>query len=168
MKTRCFGGTDDHSLYAQYHDQEWGEPQHDDQRLFEVLCLESLQAGLRWSIVLQKRQAFNMAFHHFNPQKVVKMTNEELDVLATRPELIRSKPKTYAIRDNARIFQKIQKEHGSFNAFIWFFVNGTAIINHWVKKEEVPAMTPLSETLSTTLKQKGMCFIGPTIMYAYM
>lgn len=168
VKQRCFGNGENKQFYADYHDKEWGVPSHDDKHLFEMLILEGAQAGLNWETVLKKREGYREAFHRFDPKKVASMTDDELEGLRENPAIIRNKLKIYAARRNAQVFIKIQKEFGSFDQYLWRFVNGQAIVNHWQKFAEVPATTPESDALSKDLKKRGMTFVGSTIIYAYM
>ncbi len=167
-KTRCFGGVEGKEYYTDYHDNEWGVPSHDDQHLFEMLILEGAQAGLNWETILKKREGYRQAFHNFVPVKVASMADEELEGLRQNSEIIRNRLKIYAARKNARAFLEIQEEFGSFDAYLWRFVNGQPIVNHWQRFEGVPAHTPESNALSKDLKKRGMTFVGPTIIYAYM
>ena len=168
MKHRCFGGTDDNSLYAIYHDQEWGIPKFEDTSLFEMLALEGMQAGLRWETILKKRDNYRAAFHGFVIEKVATMSDNDLDVLCNNPGIIRHRTKIFAIRHNAQIFLTIQNKYKSFKEYIWSYVNGDPIIGGWSRKEDVPTQTPISQKISKDLKSKGMMFVGPTIIYAYM
>lgn len=167
-KKRCFGGASGKEFYAAYHDNEWGIPLHDDRRLFEMLILEGAQAGLSWETILKRREGYRDAFHRFDPVKIASMSDHELEALRQNPQIIRNRLKIYAARQNAQIFLKIQKEFGSFDRYVWKFVNGKPIKNHWKDFKEVPATTPESEALSKDLKKRGMTFVGPTIIYAYM
>lgn len=167
-KKRCFGGKPGQEFYAAYHDTEWGIPSHEDQHLFEMLILEGAQAGLSWETILKKREGYRKAFHHFNPQKVASMQDTELEALRENPEIIRNKLKIYGTRQNAQIFLKIQKEFGSFERYLWSFVKGKPIVNHWKHFNEVPSSTIESDALSKDLKKRGMTFVGSTIMYAFM
>ncbi len=167
-KNRCFGGLPGKEFYAEYHDNEWGIPVHDDTHLFEMLVLEGAQAGLSWETILKRRKGYREAFHQFDPSKVALMSNAELDTLLQNKEIIRNKLKIYAARQNARIFLKIQQEFGSFDRYIWNFVNGQPIINHWGRREDVPVTTVESDALSKDLKKRGMTFVGSTIIYAFM
>lgn len=167
-KKRCFGGLPGKEFYAQYHDLEWGIPAHDDQHLFEMLILEGSQAGLSWETILKRREGYRKAFHQFDPKKVAFMSNQELDALLHDTSIIRNKLKIYAARQNAQVFLTIQKEFGSFDAYVWAFVNGKPIVNHWRSFTEVPVTTPESDALSKDLKKRGMTFVGSTIIYAYM
>lgn len=163
---RCFG--DGKPFYEQYHDNEWGVPVHDDKLLFEMLILEGAQAGLNWETILKKRQGYRQAFYHFDVRKVAKMSDEELEVLRQNPAIIRNRLKIYSARKNARIFLAIQKEFGSFAKYLWNFVKGKPIKNHWKIFAEVPVNTPLSDCIAKDLKKRGMSFVGSTIIYAYL
>lgn len=167
-KKRCFGGQAGKEFYGEYHDKEWGIPNHDDRHLFEMLILEGAQAGLSWETVLKKRLAYRQAFYQFDPLKVAEMSDEELDVLCQNKAIIRNRLKIYSTRRNAQIFLAIQKEFGSFDSYLWAFVEGKAIINHWKLLTDLPASSPESDALSKDLKKRGMNFVGSTIMYAYM
>tara|TARA_R110002050_G_scaffold847_1_gene5875 strand:+ start:15780 stop:16367 length:588 start_codon:yes stop_codon:yes gene_type:complete len=167
-KIRCFGEKDNQELYADYHDNEWGIPVHDDRRHFEMLVLEGAQAGLSWETVLKKREGYRKAFKGFDPELVAKMTDDDLDILLTDPSIIRNRLKVYGARKNAQAFLKIQKEYENFDEYVWGFVGGQPIINHWQNFADVPVTTPESNALSKSLKKYGMTFVGPTIIYAYM
>jgi DNA-3-methyladenine glycosylase I len=167
-KKRCFGDAPGKEFYALYHDEEWGVPVHDDRHLFEMLILEGAQAGLSWETILKRREGYKKAFLQFDPKKVAKMSDEELELLRQNPEIIRNRLKIYAARKNARVFLKIQEEFGSFDKYLWNFVNNKPILNHWQHFGQVPAKTPESDALSKDLKRRGMSFVGSTIMYAFM
>ena len=167
-KKRCFGNKPGQKFYADYHDNEWGIPEHDDQVLFEMLILEGAQAGLSWETILKKREGYRKAFHKFDPKKVANMTDAKLEALRENPAIVRNRLKIYAARQNAQIYLKIQKEFGSFDKYVWGFVNGKPIVNHWREFKEVPVSTPESDALSKDLKKRGMTFVGSTIIYAYM
>ena len=167
-KIRCFGGEPDKQFYSDYHDHEWGIPSHDDHHLFEMLILEGAQAGLSWETILKKREGYRKAFHQFDVDKVALMRDEDLDDLRQNPEIIRNRLKIYAARQNARVFLKIKQEFGSFDHYVWAFVKGKPIKNHWQRFEDVPAQPLESDALSKDLKKRGMTFVGPTIIYAYM
>lgn len=167
-KRRCFGGKLGKEFYGDYHDHEWGVPSHDDQHLFEMLILEGAQAGLSWETILKRREGYRQAFHNFDPVKVAAMDDETLESLRHNPDIIRNRLKIYGARQNARVFLKIQKEFGSFNRYVWKFVNDKPIVNHWQKMADVPAKTAESDALSKDLKKRGMTFVGSTIIYAYM
>lgn len=165
-KKRCFGNGNE--LMAAYHDKEWGTPSHDDKHLFEMLILEGAQAGLSWETVLKKRAAYKKAFHNFNPVKVAAMTDVQLKKQTENPDIIRNRLKIMATRKNAQVFLQIQKEFGTFDNYVWQFVDGKPIINHFKHLKEAPATTAESDALSKDLKKRGMSFVGSTIMYAFM
>ena len=167
-KKRCFGDKPGQEFYAAYHDNEWGIPIHDDQLLFEMLILEGAQAGLSWERILKKRQGYKDAFHNFNPKKVAAMTDSELESLRQNPAIIRNRLKISSVKKNAHVFLAIQKEFGSFDKYVWQFVKGEPIINHWSKAADVPTTTAESDALAKDLKKRGMSFVGSTIIYAYM
>lgn len=151
-----------------YHDNEWGKPLYDDQKLFEFLCLEGLQAGLSWSIILKKRDALNKAFYNFDPKKILQIGETEIEKLLQNEEIIRSERKIRGIIKNAKAYLKVKEEQGSFSEFVWQFVGGKPIVNNFKIPEEVPAKTEISETMSKALKKQGFTFVGPVICYAYM
>lgn len=167
-KIRCFGNKQGQILYANYHDNEWGVPEYNDDKLFEMLILEGAQAGLNWETILKKREGYRAAFCNFDVQKISEMQNEDLDSLLHNPQIIRNRLKIYSVRQNAKIFIKIQKEFGSFSKYIWSFVNHTPIMNHYDTISDIPTTTEISDALSKDLKKRGMSFVGPTIIYAYM
>ena len=167
-KKRCFGWQPGKEIYAEYHDTEWGIPCHDDHHLFEMLVLEGAQAGLSWETILKRRAGYRKAFHNFNPLKVASMDDEELEALRHNPEIIRNKLKIYAARQNARVFLQIQEEFGTFDRYLWKFVNGRPLIHHRERLKDLPAKTRESDALSKDLKKRGMTFVGSTIIYAYM
>ena len=167
-KIRCFGNKPGQILYANYHDNEWGEPEYNDNKLFEMLILEGAQAGLNWEIILKKRNGYREAFYDFDVQAISQMSNEELDLLLNNDQIIRNRLKIYSTRQNARIFLKIQKEFGSFSKYVWLFVNNTRIVNNYSKISDIPVTTDISDKLSKDLKKRGMSFVGSTIIYAYM
>jgi DNA-3-methyladenine glycosylase I len=163
---RCPWAADD--LMIVYHDQEWGKPLHDDYKLFEFLILEGAQAGLSWNTILKKRQAYQQAFKEFDPVKVSKFSNSDIEQLVGNANIIRNRRKIESAINNAKIFLDIQKEFGSFDKYIWNFVDGKPINNQFKTMSEIPAETELSKQISNDLKKRGMSFIGPTIMYAFM
>ncbi len=167
-KKRCFGAGDGKEFYTEYHDKEWGIPVHDDRHLFEMLILEGAQAGLSWETILKRRKAYRKVFHGFDPKKVATMTDSELESILQNPEIIRNRLKVYATRQNAKAFLEIQKEFGTFDRYVWNFVNGRPIINGWKNFKDVPATTQESDALSKDLKKRGMTFVGSTIIYAFM
>ena len=167
-KKRCFGDGPGKESYAKYHDFEWGIAVHDDRHLFEMLILEGAQAGLSWETILKRRLNYREAFHHFDPVKVAQMSDEELEALLQNEGIIRNRLKVYGARQNARVFLQIQREFSSFDRYVWSFVGGRTIKNHWKLLKEIPTETKESKTLSKDLKKRGMAFVGSTILYAYM
>ena len=164
---RCAWGSNN-PLMIEYHDTEWGVPLHDDQKLFEFLILEGMQAGLSWSTILNKRQNFRAAFHNFDPQRVARYTARDVKRLLNNPGIIRNRLKIEAAITNARQFLEVQNEFGSFDAYIWHFVEGKPIKNAFRSLKEIPAKTPLSDAISKDLKQRGFKFVGSTIVYAHL
>jgi len=156
------------SLEIEYHDKEWGIPVHDDRLLFEMLTLEAAQSGLSWATILKKRLGYLAAFDNFNIQKVAKYTDKKITKLLQDPDIVRHKQKINATIENAKQILNIQKEYGSFDAYIWSFVEGKPIKNSWQQLADVPASSPVSEAMSKDLKKRGFKFIGPTTCYAYM
>jgi DNA-3-methyladenine glycosylase I len=155
-------------LYLDYHDNEWGVPVHDDQKLFEFLILEGAQAGLSWITILRKRENYRVAFDGFDPRKVAVYTEDKIAALLLDPGIIRNRLKIRAAVTNAQAFLKVQAEFGSFDRYIWQFVGGKPLINHWQRLEEIPAVTPQSDALSKDLIRRGFKFVGSTICYAHM
>lgn len=151
-----------------YHDAEWGRPLHDDRALFELLILEGMQAGVSWRIILDKRPAFRVAFDGFNPAKVALYGSEKLAELLQNPGILRNRTKLSCAVTNARAFLKVQEEFGSFDAYLWGWVDGRPIVNHPRSMADLPPYTPLAEALSADLKKRGFKFVGPTIVYALM
>ncbi|MAF31619.1 MAG: DNA-3-methyladenine glycosylase I [Magnetococcales bacterium] len=164
---RCAWVTDD-EIYKKYHDEEWGRPVHDDRKLFEFLVLEGAQAGLSWLTVLKKREHYKKVFDGFNPEKVANYDDKKIQALLNDAGIIRNKLKINSAVRNAKVFLKIQQEFGSFDAYIWGFVAGKPVINHFKSTEDVPAKTVLSDRISKDLQKRGMNFVGSTIVYAYM
>ena len=154
--------------YIKYHDEEWGVPVHDDKTHFEFLILEGAQAGLSWSTVLKKREVYRKAFADFNVEEVAKFDDKILDLLLLDKSIIRNRLKVYATVTNARAFIKVQEEFGSFDTYIWSFVNVSPIVKGWKKMSEIPATTQESDALSKDLKKRGFKFVGSTIIYAHM
>lgn len=168
IKNRCFGNGAGKEFYAEYHDNQWGVPVHDDQLLFEMLILEGAQAGLSWETILKRRAGYKKAFHNFDPKKVAAMTDDELETLRNNTEIIRNRLKINSTRKNAQVFLNIQKEFGSFDKYIWNYVNHEPIINHRKHMQDIPVSTNISDAISRDLKKRGMSFVGSTIIYAYM
>lgn len=155
-------------LETVYHDTEWGVPQHDDARLFELLILEGAQAGLSWSTILAKREGYRAAFDGFDAQKVARYSDAKLGKLLLNPAIVRNRLKIASARTNARAFLKIQEEFGSFDAWLWAYVDAKPIINRCRSMKDVPAKTELSDRISKDLLKRGFKFVGSTIIYAYM
>ncbi len=168
IKQRCEWVRNVCDEYVAYHDQEWGVPVHDDRQLFEFLILEGAQAGLSWWTVLNKREGYRKAFAEFDPEKVARFTSKRIARLLENPDIIRNKLKVNAAVTNAQAFLDVQEEFGSFDAYIWGFVDGKPIQNKWKQIQDVPATTALSDALSKDLKRRGFKFVGSTIVYAHM
>ena len=151
-----------------YHDREWGVPLKDEHQLFEFLILEGVQAGLSWSTVLQRREAYREAYDHFDPKVVATYSQQKIDALLSDPALIRNKLKILASIKNARAYIKTQQSCGSFSQYLWSFVDHAPIINFWQTADQIPSQTALSQALSKDLKKRGFSFVGPTICYALM
>lgn len=166
VSTRCSWATN--TLLTQYHDKEWGVPVHDDRRLFEFLILEGAQAGLSWNTILQKREAFRMAFDHFDPASIARYDARKVSALLNNPGIIRNRLKIQAAISNARAFLLVQEEVGSFDEYIWQFVKGRPVRNRWTSPQDVPCQTPASDAMSRDLKRRGFMFAGSTICYAFM
>lgn len=165
---RCAWVPEDDELYTAYHDTEWGVPVHDDVALFEMLTLEGAQAGLSWITVLRKRENYRRLFDGFDPEIVARYDDQKVAELLADPGIIRNRLKVASTIENARQVLAVQEEFGSFDRYIWQFVDGEPIVNRWTSIDQVPAVTPLAETMSKTLKKRGFRFVGPTICYAYM
>lgn len=166
MTSRCAWASDELSI--PYHDEEWGVPVHDEHRLFEFLVLEGAQAGLSWSTILRKRDAYRRAFHRFDPARVARYGARDVRRLLADAGIVRNRAKIAAAIANARSFLAIQREHGSFDQYVWQFVGGRSIQNTWRSPREVPAETEVSRAMSRDLKARGFRFVGPTICYAFM
>jgi DNA-3-methyladenine glycosylase I len=151
-----------------YHDREWGVPVHDDRRLFEFLILEGAQAGLSWSTILMKREGYRDAFQGFDVEKVSRYSQEDVTRLLANPGIIRNRLKINSAVANAELFLSVQEEFGTFDEYIWRFVQGRPILNSWEKMEEIPASTAESDAMSRDLRKKGFKFVGTTICYAFM
>jgi 3-methyladenine DNA glycosylase len=156
------------TLERDYHDTEWGKPLHDDEKLFEMLTLESMQAGLSWSTIIKKRAAMRIAFDQFDYRKIAMYDEEKMTELLNNPEIIRHRGKIAAMINNAQQYMHIQQEYGSFDMYIWSFVNHQPQMNHWETMEEIPATTETSIEISKSLKKAGFKFVGPTSIYALM
>ena len=168
MTKRCGWVKMNNPLYVAYHDEEWGQPLHDDRALFELLCMETYQSGLSWETVLNKRQGFREVFYNYQVQRVAEMTDGELEALLENPAIIRNRSKLFATRANAQAFLQVQKTYGSFDAYLWSFVNGQTIINDVPDYHLAPAKTALSEKLSQDLKKQGFKFTGPVAVLSFL
>ena len=167
MSIRCdWCGSD--PLYVRYHDEEWGVPVRDDRKLFEFLLLEGAQAGLSWITILRKREGYRTLFSGFDAEKVARFSDRKLDAMLQDPRVVRNRLKIYGARTNARAFLEVQQEIGSFSDYIWDFVDGRPIQNHWQSMKDIPATSTLSDTISKDLKRRGFTFVGSTIIYAHM
>jgi len=167
MRTRC-AWTGESPLMIAYHDEEWGVPVHDDRRHFEFLVLDAFQAGLSWAIVLNKRDSFRRAFDGFDPAKIARYRAPRLARLLKDPGIVRNRLKVAGTVKNARAFLELQEERGSFDTFVWDFVDGVTRRNRWKSTRQIPASTKDSDRLSKALKERGFTFVGSTICYAYM
>jgi len=164
--SRCWNT--DNPLYIRYHDEEWGVPVHDDRVLFEFLVLEGFQAGLTWELVLKRREALRKAFDGFNPKKIIQYTDEDFTRLINNPDIIRNRAKISAVINNAHRYEEVRKEYGSFDAFVWQFVNGKPINHKLESFTSLPSESDESRAMSAELKRRGFKFVGPTICYAFM
>lgn len=167
-KQRCPWAYGSSPLYVPYHDTEWGVPVHDDRVQFEFLTLESAQAGLSWSTILNKREGYRRAFAGFDPEKVAKFTPARVKALLKDPGIVRNRLKVNAAVNNARLFLEVRKEFGSFSKYIWSFVGGKPKVNRWTSLGQLPAFSKESDALSADLKRRGFKFVGSTIIYAHM
>jgi len=168
MKTRCAWCPLSEPLYVRYHDEEWGVPVHEDRKLFEMLILEGAQAGLSWLTILKRREGYRKAFDHFDAKKIARYDKRKMTALMKNPGIIRNRLKIVATVANAQAFLVVQKEHGTFDRYIWSFIGGKPKRNHRKKGEKIPAQTPEAEAMGQDLKKRGFRFVGPTICYAFM
>lgn len=166
-KIRC-SWVGDTPIYIDYHDNEWGRPVHDDAKLFEMLTLESMQAGLSWITVLKKRDAFRKAFDGFDPNKIALYDDSKIQELMVNENIIRNRLKINAAIINARVFLNVVDKHGSFDNFIWKYVDYMPVIGHWKKHENLPTATPLSDQISRDFKKMGFKFVGSTTIYSFL
>ena len=167
MTKRCSWVSND-PLYIDYHDNEWGYPQYDSLKLFEKICLEGQQAGLSWVTVLKKRDEYRRCFFNFQPEKIIQLTATDIELLLENTGLIRNRLKLNSIVKNAHAYLAMQNNNESLSQFIWSFVDGKTIINHFKDKSEVPVSTEISDKMSKALKKRGFTFVGTTICYAFM
>ena len=168
MKIRCSWVPLNDELYQKYHDDEWGIPEHNDNKLFEMLLLEGMQAGLSWATILKKRRNLRIAFDNFKANKIAHYNNNKINQLLKDKNIIRNKDKITAAINNAKIFLQIKKEYNYFDKYIWKFVQGTPIINSWNNIKDIPTSTTISDIMSKDLKDRGFKFVGPKICYAFM
>ncbi|MFC4320569.1 DNA-3-methyladenine glycosylase I [Litchfieldia salsa] len=164
---RCSWVNED-PLYIDYHDHEWGVPVYDDRLLFEYLILEGAQAGLSWYTILKKRENYRKAFDHFDAERIINYNEQKIEELLENQGIIRNKLKVRSVITNAKAYIQIKEEFGSFSSYIWSFVDGKPIINHFSEPEDVPVTTEISDRLSKDLKKRGFKFVGSTICYAFM
>lgn len=167
-KIRCTWPTPGDELYLRYHDEEWGVPVHDDRKQFEFLTLEAAQAGLSWITVLRKREGYRKAFAEFDVEKVARFTPKRVEKLMQDASIIRNRLKIESTINNAKAFLKVQEEFGDFDTYFWGFVDGKPLQNQWKSLKDIPAKTPLSDTVSKDLKQRGFKFVGSTVIYAHL
>lgn len=167
VKPRCSWLPTNKPDYVHYHDHEWGVPVHDEQKLFEMLILEGAQAGLSWYTILKRREGYRTAFKQFDIATCATLSDAALETILATGDIIRNRLKVFSVRKNAIVFQAIQQEFGSFDAYLWRYVGGSPRINH-PAPGEIPVTTPESDALSKDLKKRGMSFVGSTIIYAYM
>jgi DNA-3-methyladenine glycosylase I len=165
---RCTWAESSDAAMLAYHDSEWGVPHHDDRALFELLTLEGAQAGLSWRTILARREEYRRAYHNFDIKRVAGMRDASLETLLTTSGIIRNRLKIWSVRDNARTALEVIAEHGSLDAYLWSFVEGKPVVNHWTTSKDVPAKTELSDRMSKALAKRGFRFVGSTICYAYM
>lgn len=166
-KKRCYW-SGEIPIYINYHDNEWGRPVHDDRKLYEMLILESMQAGLSWITVLKKRENFRKAFDNFDPAKIARYNDAKIEELMNNEGIIRNRLKVNAAIINAKLFLEVVEKYGSFNNFIWEYVNHKPIVNNFEKIEDFPTTTPISDKISNDMKKIGFKFVGSTIIYSFM
>ena len=155
-------------ILLEYHDHEWCKISHDDDFQFEMLCLEGASVGLSWQIIMHKREAYRAAFHDFKIDACAAMTDEELEAQRSNPRIIRNRNKIYSVRKNAQAVQRIQKEFGTFDAYLWGFTEGQQIDGHWKTPSEVPTVSDVSRKMSADMKKRGIGFVGPVITYSFL
>jgi len=165
---RCSWAENADAAMQAYHDTEWGVPHHDDRALFELITLEGAQAGLSWRTVLTRREAYRTAYHGFDIARVAAMSDAELTAVLTGSAVIRHRLKVWSVRENARVALAVIEEHGSLDGWLWSFVDGQPIVNHWPESSQVPATTEISDHMSKVLRKQGFRFVGSTICYALM
>jgi len=166
--SRCPWPRRENALYVAYHDEEWGVPEHDDRALYEKLVLDGAQAGLSWETILNKRENYRRAFRGFVPATIARWNSRHVERLMADAGIVRNRAKIESAIGNARAFLELQEREGSFDRWVWSFVDGAPVVNRWRGTREIPAETPVSQALSRELKQRGFKFVGPTIIYAWM
>lgn len=166
--TRCPWALGVSEMYLRYHDQEWGVPVRDDRTQFEFLILEGAQAGLSWSTILHKREGYRRAFADFDPERVARFNRRSLERLMSDPGIVRNRLKIESAIGNARAFLDVRESHGSFSRYLWDFVDGEPVTNHWRRQQAVPATTALSDEISRDLRRRGFRFVGSTIVYSHL
>jgi len=167
MLNRCAWVTDE-PIYIDYHDNEWGQPIYDEQKLFEFLILEGMQAGLSWITILKKRENFRIAFDYFNPEKIAQYDNKKVVALLENPGIIRNQRKINAVINNAKAYLSLKSQGINFSDYLWRFVDGDPIINNWKTITAVPTTSPQAQLMAKDLKKQGFKFVGETICYAFM
>jgi len=168
VKNRCEWVGSKNPLMVSYHDKEWGKPLKNDQKLFEFLILEGAQAGLSWETILNRRENYRKIFKQFEPEKLAKLTDPQLEMILGNPAIIRNRLKVYSVRINACTYLEVRREFGTFSKYCWSFVDGKPIVNKWKKLSEIPANTFESDAMSKDMKKRGFKFVGSTICYAFM
>ena len=168
MKIRCEWAHSKNPLMVAYHDREWGKPLKNSRKLFELLTLEGAQAGLSWETILNRREHYRKIFKQFDPEKLARLTDRQLEKILKDPGIIRNRLKVYSVRLNARVYLEIRKEFGTFSKYLWSFVGVNPIQNQWKTMSEIPATTPESDVMGKDLKKRGFKFVGSTICYAFM
>ena len=164
----CRAWYDGDPILEQYHDCEWCKESHDDRFQFEMLCLEGASVGLSWKTIMRKRQSYRDAFHGFDIDACAAMTDEELEALLHNPGIVRNRTKVYGVRKNARVVQEIQREFGSFDAYLWGFADGVQVDGKWESIDDMPTESDISRAMSTDMKRRGMSYVGPVITYSFM
>lgn len=168
MENKCRAWYQGDAILEEYHDHEWCKVSHDDDFLFEMLCLEGASVGLSWKTIMHKRENYRAAFHNFKIDHCAVMTDQELECLMSDPGLIRNRSKIFSVRKNAMVVKEIQKEYGSFDAYLWGFTDGQVIDGHWSCLEEMPTQSDISKKMSADMKKRGIGFVGPVITYSFM
>ena len=166
MIARCDWASSE--LMIPYHDKEWGTPSHEDRKHFEFLILEGAQAGLSWATILRKRERYRAVFADFHPARVARFTGSRIERILSDPGVVRNRLKITSAVTNAKAFLRVQEEFGSFDRYLWKFVDGKPVRNRWTRSSQAPASTPLSDALSKDLRKRGFSFVGSTIMYSFM